>query len=311
MATPAEVAATSNNGYNYYPQVMIQLCAISYQTPSTIPPAVEQLGWTVTWGPAQLPSDSDDPYALAYVAHRDNPDEYTVVIRGTNLDSWEAWSSEDFDIGTTVPFNQLVPSAPDGAVISQGTYNGVTDLLQLNDPNTGASLVSYLQGVNPGFLYVTGHSLGGTLVPPMFAYLNSELYGGGFVHNMALWSFAGLTPGNADFNAYFNGLFNTLFPWRLYNTLDIAPDCWWSKEGIETIYSPNISYGEPEQVVFDILFGLAQGNGYVQPEYGGTPLTGVFQSETGLFQWIQEAMYQHHVTTYQGLVDQAYPLALD
>jgi hypothetical protein len=307
MPTPAEAAANTGDGYNYYPQTMIDLCAISYQDIGSIPAAVEQLGLQVGWGPAQLVSDLGGSYSLAFVAYRSDPDEYTVVVRGTMLDSLEAWVNEDFDIGNTVPFNQFVPSAPAGAAISQGTANGMNDLLSLADPDTGTSLLSYLQGVQPQYLYVTGHSLGGTLVPPMFAYLNSALYGGGFVHNMALWSFAGLTPGNADFNTYFNSLFNPLFLWRLYNTLDIAPLCWWSQSGIESIYTPPLSYGEPEKALFDLLFGLASGNGYAQPADGGQALPGVFQSETGLFAWADEAMYQHHATTYQGLVAQAYP----
>lgn len=309
MATPADSAAASDNGYNYYPQTMVQLCSISYDPIAGIPAAVAQLGLEVVWGPAQLVSEDGVSYSLAFVAHRSDPDEYTVVIRGTNLDSWIAWTTEDFEVGSTVPFTQLVPNAPSGAAISQGTFNGMNDLLSLSDPNTQASLVAYLQAANPTYLYVTGHSLGGTLVPPMFAYLNYALYGGGYDQNMAMWSFAGLTPGNGEFNTYFNGLFNPLFSWRLYNTLDIAPDLWWSKSGLESIYSPNLFYGEPEKAFFDVLFALAAGNGYAQPADGGSPLPGELQSESGVFAWVDEAVYQHHVTTYIGLVDQAYPLA--
>ncbi|HVS00234.1 MAG TPA: hypothetical protein VMW27_26640 [Thermoanaerobaculia bacterium] len=309
MATPAETAAASGNGYNYYPRTMMQLSGIAYDSIADIPAAVRQLGWRVVWGPSQLVDEFGVSYSLAFVAYRDDLQEYTVVIRGTPLDSWTAWTTETFDIATTVPFNQLVPDAPAGARISQGTCNGINDLLRLRDPGTGVSLVSFLKRVNPLFLYVTGHSLGGMLAPPLFAYLNYELYGGGFVHNMALWSFAGLTPGNAAFNNYFNSLGNKLFPWRLYNTLDIAPFCWWSKAGIESIYSPRLPYGEPEQFFVDGLFGLAAGKGYAQPVYGGMPLPGVFHPETGFLAWVDEALYQHEVATYQQLVDRAYPLA--
>lgn len=309
MATPAQVAAAAgDDSYNYYPQTMIDFCAISYDDISSIPAAVQQLGWTVVWGPAQLLSDEGVSYSLAFVASRNDPNETTVVIRGTNLDSWTAWTSEDFDIGTTVPFTQLVPTAPAGAVISQGTLDGINDLLQLTDPATNASLVSYLQGVT-GDLYVTGHSLGGTLVAPMTAYLNYVLYGGGYFTNMAMWSFAGLTPGNADFNNYFTSLGNPEFPWRLYNTLDIAPDCWGNLPAIKTIYTPPLTYGLPESLVLDGLFLLADGKGYAQPTDGSVPLAGTFQQETGDFAWIDEAIYQHHFTTYQTLVDQAYPLS--
>jgi len=306
MTTPAELAATSS-GYNYYPHTMIRLCEYSYDEPSTIPARVEQEGLTVTWGPAQLISATGRSYSLAYVAHRPDPNEYTVVIRGTPIDSWEAFITEDFEIKTLMPFQDFVPSAPSTAMIAEGTYHGINDLLALTDPKTGQSLVAYLQSVAPSYLYVTGHSLGGTLTPPMFAYLNSALYGGGFVKNMALWSFAGLTAGNAGFNTYFNSLFNPAFPWRLYNTLDIAPLCWGNEDGIEHIYDGHYTYGPPESDIIGALFDLAEGNGYAQPAYGGTPMPGVFQKESGLLRWADEAGHQHQPSTYKTLVDVAYP----
>lgn len=125
--------------------------------------------------------------------------------------------------------------------------------------------------------------------------------------NMALWSFAGLTAGNSDFNTYFNGLFNPAFPWRLYNTLDIAPFCWGSESGIEHIYDGHYTYGPPESDIIGGLFDLAQGNGYAQPAYGAAPMPGVYQQESGSAQWADEAGHQHQPSTYKTLVDVAYP----
>ena len=306
MTTPADQAAASSS-YNYYPHVMVRLCKYSYDDPKTIPASVTGEGLTVTWGPAQLVDVRGVSYSLAYVAHRSDPDEYTVVIRGTPLDSWKAFVSEDFEIHTLKPFTDFVPNAPATAMIAEGTYHGIEDLMKLSDPTTGDSLLTYLQNANPTYLYVTGHSLGGTLTPPFFAYLNYALYGGGFVKNMALWSFAGLTAGNGDFNTYFNALFNPAFPWRLCNTLDIAPLCWYDLQGIETIYDPKYTYGEPESTVIGALFDLAEGNGYAQPQYGQTLLPGVWKDESGLMAWIDEASHQHQPYTYEDLVDTAYP----
>jgi hypothetical protein len=309
MTTRADQAAASSN-YNYYPHVMVRLCEYSYEDPSKIPGLVAGEGLTVTWGPAQLVDFRNISYSLAYVAHRSDPNEYTVVIRGTPLDSWKAFISEDFEIKTLKPFTDFVPNAPPTAMISEGTYHGIEDLIKLTDPTTGDSLLTYLQNADPTYLYVTGHSLGGTLVPPFFAYLNDALYGGGFVKNMASWSFAGLTAGNDDFDTYFNGLFNPAFPWRLYNTLDIAPLCWYDLQSIEAIYEPTYSYGEPESTVIGGLFDLAAGNGYAQPQYGGTPMPGIFQQETGLLKWSDEATHQHQPSTYKTLVDIAYPYSM-
>lgn len=309
MTTPAEQSYAANDkSFNYYPNAAITLCVISYADDiNDIPSQVSGTSWlgqTVVWGPAQA-SKEDASYSLAYITQGRNASEYTVVIRGTELDSWDAWVTEDFDTHKTEPLTNLIPGAPAGARISQGTYNGIHDLNDL--VSNGQSIVQFLQQAKPQYLYVTGHSLGGTLTPVMYAYLKSILDVGGRGPGMALWSFAGLTPGNGDFNTYLDSLGNPAFPWRHYNTLDIAPDCWGNKAGIETIYSPTIPYGEPEKLVIELLFLRAADGHYAQPPAGGVPLPGTMQPETGFLRWGDEAAYQHHSTTYQGLVLQQYP----
>ena len=294
--------------YNYYPRTMIRLCEISYDDTSSIPGAVQGLDLTVVWGPAELVNSWGISYSLMYVAMRSQPNEYTVVIRGTDPDSWKTWHTEDFDVGSTEAFNQLAPNAPSDAHIAQGTYNGMMDLLKLADPITGQGVVDFLQDINPTYLYVTGHSLGGTLTPTMFAYLNDVLYGGGYVHNMALWTFAGLTPGDDGFNTYFNSLFSPQFQWRLHNTLDVAPFCWWSLESLKTIYEPyNLNWGWPEDDLFEDLFKKAEGIGYSQP-IGDLALQGNFDhSIIDDHLWVAQFLHQHHTSTYKKLVDAAYP----
>lgn len=310
MPTSADAPSTFTNDYNNYPNWMIQLCVASYNEPmstvvNSLPPE-----WSLVWGPAQL-SKEEESYSRAFIVRRQVPaislDEYTVVIRGTNFKSWDSWMLEDFDVHKTEPLSKLIAGAPDNARIAQGTYNGIHDLNNLTDPETGQSMVQFLMGAQPRTLYVTGHSLGGTLTPVYYAYLNAMIFGGGFGHPMALWSFAGLTPGDAGFNAYLQTLFNPEFPWRLYNTLDIAPDFFGNREALNTIY-PGIHMDLGEKALIDALFLRAAGNGYEQPSFGGTPLTGQLQKET-LFAWAEEAAYQHHATTYQLLVQAAYPVS--
>ena len=297
--------------YNYYPRTMIRLCNISYDDFYCIPSEVQQLGWEVVWGPAELVSWLDISYSLAFICRRQQPNttaEYTVVIRGTNMMSWDSWEKEDFAIGTTRPFNELAPHAPANALVSHGTYRGTVDLLRLRDPKKKTSLVDFLSQEKPGILHVTGHSLGGTLSPPLFAYLNDVLYGGKRATNMALWTFAGLTAGDINFNTYFNGLFNPQLPWRLHNTLDIAPFCWWSLDNIENIYEfYELDWGWPEDDLIEDLFIQAKGKNYAQP-LGDKMLPGTFNYNIfDEYLWTAQAMYQHHVSTYQTLVDIAYP----
>ncbi len=288
---------------------MARLSSIAYDSLTAIPKEVESLGLNVVWGPVELCDDLGVSYSLAYVAKRSNPEEYTVVIRGTNFLSLESWAMEDFDVEPPLQaFSQLAPHAPASALVSQGTFDGMNDLLSLTDPITGQGIVDFLKASSPQYLYVTGHSLGGTLTPPMFAYLNDVLYGGGFVHNMAYWSFAALTSGDQGFADYFNTLGNPAFVGRLHNTLDIAPYCWWSLDNVQNVYKANgLSWGPPESDAIEDLFSEVSGAGYAHPS-GDQALAGVFNGSFPTRDiWVMQAMYQHHSTTYISLVDAQYP----
>jgi lipase (class 3) len=303
--------------YNYYPNTAIELCVISYDDMAAIPVNVKtKTSLSVVWGPAELTGWLGIAYSLVYVAADSATGEHFVVIRGTNPDSLYSWLDEDFDLSPTPAFNTLPgcpPGAPDSALISQGTFNGMSDLIHLQNPGDGSSLVDFLKLAKPTNLYVTGHSLGGTLTAPLFAYLNAMLQGGGPAHNMALWSFAGLTPGGVGFNTYFNSVLinDQGFKWRIQNSLDIAPLMWWSKPRIRNIYAAHDLYwGLVEWAAIDHLFDTAQGTGigYSQPQ-PGLLLPGQFdESFPDEFLWAAQAMHQHHTTTYQKLVAAHYPL---
>lgn len=290
------------------PGTMMALAAIAYDDMHSIPQAVEGLGigLTVAWGPAELRHLLDPvPYSAAFIA-TNGSGQYTVVIRGTEWDSLSSWEGEDFDIAPAQPFSQFAANAvaKDGQtpMITQGSCNGLNDVRNLVDPKTGQGIAEFLVSMQPAQLYVTGHSLGGTLTPPVFAWLNHELYGGVYADNMAPCSFAGLTAGNAAFNRYFSGLFNPRLSWRFYNTLDIAPLCWGQEAALEAIYTPQgLHYGEPESHILGPCFAAGQQMGCEQPDGGyaleGSPATGIVQQT-----WPTQAMAQHHHSTYVQLV---------
>lgn len=304
MSLVAEILAN----YGHYARLMVALAVIAYNDPiSSIPEQVEPLGVQVVWGPAEIGDGLGVSYTRAFITRDSTGSEYTVVIRGTNPLSLLSWTLEDFDVGTAVPFNTVAPTAPAGAMISRGTYNGVAYLAELRDPRTGQTIVQYLQQVQPPKLLVTGHSLGGTLTPPMFAYLNQALYGGRYTENMAPFSFAGLSPGNAAFNTYFNGLFDARLRWRFHNTLDIAPYMWASLDSLQHVYTPfNLSWGWPESDWLTRKFSEAARIGYAQPA-GGCALQGQFDSTVvAEHMWTAQAAHQHHGSTYQQLVNNAF-----
>jgi hypothetical protein len=298
------------SNYGHYARLMVALAVVAYSDPmSSIPEQVEQqLGVQVVWGPAEIGDGLGVSYTRAFITRDSTGEEYTVVIRGTNALSALSWTLEDFEVGTAVPFDSVVRSAPDGAMIARGTYLGIAYLAELRDPVTHQTIVEYLVQQKPPKVLVTGHSLGGTLVPPMFAYLNDALNGGGYAQNMAPFSFAGLTPGNAAFNTYFNGLFDPALRWRFHNTLDIAPYLWASPDSLQHVYTPyNLSWGWPESDWLARKFREAAPIGYAQPA-GDVPLPGVFDStfvDDRL--WAAQAVQQHHGCTYHALVNTAFP----
>lgn len=306
-----------SSNYAYYPNTAVELCVISYDDFDAIKHAVtHRTDLEVVWGPAQLTDMCGVSYSLMFVAKKASTGEYFVVIRGTNYDSLESWLLQDFDVATSQPFSNLpgnLPNVPDTALISQGTFNGMTDLLSLTDPVSNISLVDFLKGENPNYLYVTGHSLGGTLSPPLFAYLNAILYGGRSITNMALWSFAGLTPGGTGFNDYFNSILpnNQDFLWRMHNTLDIAPFFWWSLPGVQNIYAAEqLFWSDLEKDPIGYLFRESKyaDIGYAQPQEG-LALVGDFENSFPDDDfWAAQASYQHHSTTYLKLVKRAYPI---
>lgn len=301
---------------------MINLCNISYDARSRIAGNVHNYNpnLQVVWGPVEYtPPDAYESASLIYIVKGNivsqSNNEYTVVIRGTNFESWDSWEREDFDIATTVKFNTIVPTAPDAALIAKGTHTGMGYLLNHSNDGNGISPHVFLKrlGSNVKYLNVTGHSLGGTLTPPYFAFLCDYLFPGTFVpmNNCQPFSFAGLTPGNDAFNRFFLAYLQRGLTWRYVNPLDIAPNCWWSLSNIQNIYVPYESwrrplmyYGEPESALFNHLFGEAAPNNYVQPS-GEYRLPAAFHDKLEYLTWALQAMYQHHSTTYIALLTPA------
>lgn len=303
---------------NVHYNTAIALCAISYDSIADIRKKFSKKLSTnlsaleLAWGPAELKRFDGESYSLMYIAQNSSTHEYYVVIAGTNAYSITGWL-ESLEFNPAQPFGSLngSPNAPSDALISLGTFKGTNDLLTLIDPKTKQTAVAFLKGLDlaTSYIYVTGHSLGGTLTPVMFAYLNSVLMDGDAASNMALWSFAGLTPGGSGFNEFFAGLSSNAALFQ--NILDVAPYLWFDQSTVENIYANhNIQMTKTEQVLIDTLFNLAGDSGiiYAQP-LPGTKLTGTFNNSPNYNSWEKQASQQHHHETYETLIAAAYPLS--
>ncbi len=362
IITPMQVF--NENNYNAYPVTAIGLCAISYLNNggSVSGPAIANavtnayntpynpnnydpnnppiqpntpLETSIVWGPAFSPVNGFATNSLMFIAQVKSSSEYFVVIRGTDPISLSSWINEDLEVDTIVPLNTLpnVPSSIiyDDITISLAAFNGMSDLLGLTDPNTNQSALTFLQNTiannSDAYIYVTGHSLGGTLTPVMFSYLNAILFNGNTYCNMAMWSFAGLTAGGTNFNDYVDHLNpNAAFNWRIPNTLDIAPFLVGPANinqapvpsDITNIYS-ELSIDPGSYALLMDLFSKANAttgtnppglNFYLQPSFGINPINGTYQPALThiplVAPWATQALYQHHASTYYQMVYQSF-----
>lgn len=302
--------AQINAGNLSLPQKMIRLCNFSYITDTTAEKSIvkdsvqKYLGMKVVWGPVELVSDFGISYSAMFVAFEPATAAYTVVIRGTNFHSLKSWIGEDFQVRKAVKFQKFVKTAPAHAKISKGTCNGMEDLIKLKDGKQ--NLLGFLKGIDSmKALYVTGHSLGGTLTPPFYAYLCYNLFGGKAPATIASspFSFAGLTAGDSSFNSYLQTYLQPgATKWRFVNPLDVAPTLWGDGKSLESMYTPyRLTYGFPENDLIGYLLRRAKPNNYRQPPGSAYGLPDIFNKTYNT--WISQAEYQHHATTYMSLVD--------
>lgn len=162
------------------------------------------------------------------------------------------------------------------------------------------SLEEFLATLSESIVLVTGHSLGGTLTPPLACWVNFLSRKKRLGFRVMPYSFAGLTPGNKPFAEYVDSLFEDHLGWRFHNTLDIAPYLWNDVQGAENIYRFR-NLGCPEYVrlaLYEITKGAPP---YAQPGGDGQPLRGRF-IEYDIFEWDREAAHQHSSLTYRALL---------
>ncbi len=215
--------------------------------------------WTPVWGPIvwanpaqQGPSYIADNTLACY--YSPSQKLFVVAIAGTNPGSLFDWGQEDFDVSTTVAWNQIsTGSGASSGNISAGTAKGMTNLLALTSGGTSMvdALKAYIQANNitGATIAVGGHSLGGALAPCMGLYLYDNAGAHGLTgQNIAVYAFAGPTPGDKTFAGYYEGRINgTSFTYSsVYNTIDIVPQAWVldSMTAIPTIYGSNIPFSD-------------------------------------------------------------------
>jgi hypothetical protein len=180
-------------------RVMMTMAGIAYGEPSAIPGylAADTLtrgDWTPVW----IAEPVDVPKNFAFIA-RNSAGDYCIAIRGTypNPFSPAYWddANEDSPLQDLVPWPLGSSDPVDvGPRISNGTATAFKRLLALSD---GTDTFETAAGKIPpaATVFVTGHSLGGTLAPVVGLWIT------GLANAPApkVFCFAGLTPGNQAF----------------------------------------------------------------------------------------------------------------
>jgi hypothetical protein len=292
----------------------LQLCQVSYFLPiSTIAPAVPNLpplntggSWQCVWGPVQSPDEANVVYVAVYNYGPGMPVFAAVVIRGTDVDVSDPWGVieqiwEDADVLAwgPMPWDPTQPARiANGSLYALSLIQGLT--------SGGLSLQSFLASFlsdpanNDPVLVVTGHSLGGGLVPVVASWLRSALASSGVNNPIVPTSFAAPTPGDAAFADYYDATFR--YAPRYWNTLDVVPRGWWDLSGVTTIYD-GCNLPIPDVPYYAILgwegaMYLA-GVSYAQQRTNNAPLAGACLVTTD---WYAQLGYQHHTTTYMSLL---------
>lgn len=213
-------------------------------------------GWTLAWGPAIALGPASVPCSestAAGVEAQQTPEntlavfelsggsEYVVAVAATNPLSIPDLKLEDLEIEPQ-PWRDT--AEVQHGYVTTGTIDGLDVLVNLEDGNQ--TLEEYLQTItgSPGVtVYVTGHSLGGALAPVLGLWLRERQgeSGGWDPQSNAqvmVYSFAGVTPGDAVFADYLDSELPGDALTVIDNTNDVVPRAWKvdTLQAIQTLY---------------------------------------------------------------------------
>jgi hypothetical protein len=287
-------------------QVLMTMAGIAYGKPSAIPSYLA--ADTLTggdWQPEWIANEISPPVNFAFIARSKSTGAYCIAIRGTYPNPFSAayWqdASQDNPLQAMQPWPLGSADPYDtGPRISGGAAAGFGNLMALSNGNQ-----SFEQAVGAiprdAMVYVTGHSLGGTLAPVIGLWMT----GLPNAIKPIVYCFAGLTPGNGAFASLFGPGTSLAGRVKRYkNTLDSVPYGWNDVLATRNFYQPAPSGG---LLVESAITALA----LELHKYDYTPvgdevvLAGTLNTETFGFEFaafLIENLQQHLPDTYLRLL---------
>jgi len=282
------------------------------------PPTADE--WKLVWGPAVSTlwfSIFDDNMAYI-VQHRKHSNRFSVVFRGTNPVSLSDWIVEDFFVFRRNAWregkNKVQVYGDRPAKVSHGTHIAMDKAKRLEAPvgvpGAGTTMLQFLRiqaetQSKPLEIYVTGHSLGGTLSATYGLYLKQtsgkvdipvkEQWDPEGTAKVQVYAFAGATAGNKAFADYSDSMLDGNHLKRLSNSLDIVPHAWnmASVKKMKDLYLP---VSKPN-LLTDLLVTQAKVaawlGDYAQPHPDQAYLEGTLSPVCK--DYFEQAIYQHVV----------------
>jgi hypothetical protein len=214
--------------------------------------------WNIVWGPAAFkPTFGILQIGMMFVLRsKSDPNKYSLVIRGTNPISINAWLLGDFLVKNMVPWSRVLTdtdanpsSSTQFGKVSESTFlnftgknhmgvklgNAQSGLLYMKPcgqvPGSGKTIVTFLSELSSNasakvHLMITGKSLGGTLSIAMHQYLIDRTNHWNQSGKVCLQSAAFASPSNGDaaFAQHVASLGNRCQ--RIFNTNDATSRAW-------------------------------------------------------------------------------------
>lgn len=288
-------------------------------------------GWKRVWGPAvfALPGTKFDDSMLYVVQKTFAPDEYAVVVRGTNpisLPNWVIWDFQAKDLKLWPFYQESTQGKSESELpcLSESSYFGLNIIQSLRPPinqpkankhcagikGVNQTLLDFFQQNPTAKITTTGHSLGGALSPLVALWLKQKLSVPDAEINTV--TFAAPTPGNHQFVSYFSQqLGNNLI--RIANDLDIVTLAW--EEGLMkkmfSVYLNKLPPLLPLPPMFLMLANLyCQGRNKHYQHLEGEALVFPGDFEPLALPYVTQAIYQH-VISYPKLMQMEKAIRFD
>ena len=206
--------------------------------------------WQVVWLNTSISlHTSQNCMYIACNSSGDTP-VYVIGISGTNgantidiiedlgglvADSWDHFPNNKN------PLSGNNPKIAGGFKLGLDILIGMSSVPLSGGGTSAVTAAQYLSNAGASNVYITGHSLGGTLANLYALYLYSQNQS----LNIQCLALAALSAGDADFNTYYNSIpmlaGNTTMYW---NTLDFYPSFYVHSllENVKTLYAPDVNW---------------------------------------------------------------------